>query len=189
MARVIGAVTRNSNYEVSVKKPLDARSIVKTYADLTDRNNWVNSAGNPIVYNGMLVAVWLNTEDPTKNGVYFLHDSTVTKATQTPDVTKEANWHKLGGVNDLPGLSEQLNQMQAELDAVKEDIEDLQDSATVIKEKRSEFPQEGIAGKLYVATEEAKTYVWVNNDYLPVGDGGGDAEEIQIIHGGSASTN
>jgi hypothetical protein len=95
MARVIGAVTRNTNYEVSVKKPLDARSIVKTYADLTDRNNWINEAGNPIVYNGMLVAVWLNSEDPSKNGVYFLQDASVTKATQTPDVTKEENWHKL----------------------------------------------------------------------------------------------
>lgn len=185
--RVLGAVTRDTNYEVSVKKPLDARSIVKTYDDLLNIDNWVNASGSPIVYNGMLVAVWLNLDDTSKNGVYFLHDSAVINAKGTPDVTKAENWHKLGEVSDLDGLAEQIASVQAELEEVKKDVEELQDSATVVRENRSDFPDVGDSGRLYIATAEAKTYVWVNNDYLPVGDGtGDDTVDIQVIHGGSA---
>lgn len=181
--RVLGAVTRDSNYEVSTKKPLDARSLVKTYDDLLNIDNWVNANGGPIVYNGMIVAVWLNTDDTSKNGVYFLHDSTITTAKGTPDVTKETNWHKLGGIDNLPGLAEQISGIQKELDTVKSEVDDLQDSATVVVNLKSELPKPGVPGKIYVVTEEAMTYVWYNNDYLPVGDGG-DNDEIQIISGG-----
>jgi hypothetical protein len=184
--RVLGAVTRDSNYEVSIKKPLDARSLVKTYDDLLNINNWVNANGNPIVYNGMIVAVWLNTADISKNGIYFLHDSSVTSAKGTPDVTKETNWHKIGGIEALPSIADQVTTLQSELETIKSDVDDLQDSATVVVNLKTELPNIGMAGKIYVVTEEAMTYVWYNNDYLPVGDGG-DNEEIQIIHGGSAS--
>jgi hypothetical protein len=137
----------------------------------------------------MLTAVWLNNTDTTKNGIYFLHDPAVTGIFGVPDVTNEANWHKLGTLDALPGITEQISALQKELEDIKEDVEELQDSATVVKENRSDFPEEGTHGKLYIATAEAKTYVWVNNDYLPVGDGAGDdAVDIQIIHGGSANT-
>jgi hypothetical protein len=187
--RVLGAVTRDSNYEVNVKKPLDSRSLVKTYDDLLNIDNWVNAKGSPIVYNGMIVAVWLNTADTSKNGIYFLHDSSVTSAKGTPDVTKENNWHKIGGIDALPGLADQVTSLQSELEAVKSDVDDLQDSATVVVNLKADLPEIGMPGKIYVVTEEAMTYVWYNNDYLPVGDGGGATEEIQIIHGGSASAN
>lgn len=186
--RVLGAVTRDSNYEVSVKKPLDARSLVKTYDDLLNVDNWVNANGGPIVYNGMIVAVWLNTTDPTKNGIYFLHDSTVTNAKGTPDVTKETSWHKIGGIDDLPGLADQVTALQSELETIKSDVDDLQYSATEVVNLKADLPETGMPGKIYVVTEEAMTYVWYNNDYLPVGDGG-DNKEIKIIHGGSASAN
>lgn len=185
--RVLGAVTRDSNYEVSTKKPLDARSLVKTYDDLLNINNWVNANGNPIVYNGMIVAVWLNTADISKNGIYFLHDSSVTSAKGTPDVTKETNWHKIGGIEALPSIADQVTTLQSELETIKSDVDDLQDSATVVVNLKAELPKIGTSGKIYVVTEEAMTYVWYNNDYLPVGDGGAVTEEIQIIHGGSAS--
>ncbi len=179
--------TTQNQYLYTGKGPLDAKSIVKTYADLTRIDTWQTPDGAFTAYNGMIVAVWLNNVDATKNGIYFLHDQTVTTARAKPDVTNEANWHKLGGTKDLPGLAEQIATMQKELKDLQADVEELQDSATVIKENRSDFPVEGTPGKLYIATAEAKTYVWVNNDYLPVGDGGGDSEEIQIIHGGRAT--
>jgi len=188
VTRVLGGTNRDSNYEVSVKKPLDARSIVKTYNDLLNIDNWVNANGGPIAYNGMIVAVWLNLKDTSKNGVYFLHDATVTTAKGTPDVTREANWHKLGGINDLPGLSEQISSIQSELEQVKADVDELQDSATVVKDTFAAFPETGEPGRLYIAAQEAMTYVWYNGQYLPVGDGSGDdTPDIQIISGGGPS--
>lgn len=89
MARVIGSTNMNINYEVTVKKPLDARSLVKTYEDLTLESNWLKE-GKSIAYNGMLVAV-ANTSDTSKNGLYFLFDINCTTNLKSPDVTNEAN--------------------------------------------------------------------------------------------------
>jgi hypothetical protein len=113
--RVLGAVNRDTNYEVLAKKPIDARSLVKTYDDLTNIDNWINSSGNPIVYNGMIVAVWLNTADPSRNGIYFLHDVSVTNAKGTPDATNEANWHKLVDFSELADLSTRLSEIEGSL--------------------------------------------------------------------------
>lgn len=177
------AIAKSANqYKFSGKGPLDSKALVKTYAELLDTATWTID-GKVAAYNGMITAVWLNKEDTSKNGIYFLHDINCTTALKTPDVTIEANWHKLGGIDNLPGLADQISAIQNDLEKVKSDVEELQDSATVIKEFRSQFPETGLPGKLYVAMKEATTYVWYNGDYLPVGDGG-DNDEIQIISGG-----
>ena len=181
-------ISSTNQYRVSGKGPLDAKSLVKTYAELLDPNTWkvngINSA-----YNGMITAVWLNLTDTNKNGIYFLHDATITGTRGTPDVTNENNWHKLGGIDNLPGLAEQISAIQNDLEQVKSDVDELQDSATVVKEFRSQFPETGLPGKIYVAMKEATTYVWYNDEYLPVGDGVGDADDItiQTIYGGNAN--
>jgi hypothetical protein len=181
------AINSSENqYSYKGRGPLDAKSLVKTYADLLLPATWVVD-GVDSAYNGMITAVWLNNTDTSKNGVYFLHDSAVTTARGKPDVTNEANWHKLGGINDLPGLTDQIAKIQEELEAVKNDVDELQESATVIIEPGQQLPETGTSGKLYVVLEEATTYVWYNNAYMPVGDGAGDeTPEIQVIHGGSA---
>jgi hypothetical protein len=182
------AITNIKNqYKFAGKGPVDAKALIKTYAELLKVETWqvTNESGAKIntAYNGMITAVWLNKEDASKNGIYFLHDASVTSALDTPNVTLEANWHKIGGVDDLPGLAEQVTALQSELESVKSDVDDLQDSATVVVNLKSELPKPGIPGKIYVVTDEAMTYVWYNNDYLPVGDGG-DNDEIQFIVGG-----
>lgn len=174
-----------NQYRAKGKGPLDAKSLVKTFAELTTLSTWLVD-GVISAYNGMITAVWLDLEDSTKNGIYFLHDASVKSTRGTPDVTNPNNWHKLGGIDNLPGLAEQLSEIQTELEEVKADVDELQESATVVKEFRSEFPETGLSGKIYVAMKEAMTYVWYNGDYLPVGDGG-DNNEIQIIHGGTAN--
>jgi hypothetical protein len=177
------AIAKSANqYKFSGKGPLDSKALVKTYAELLDVATWTID-GKVAAYNGMITAVWLNKEDTSKNGIYFLHDINCTTALKTPDVTVEANWHKLGGIDNLPGLADQISAIQNDLEKVKSDVDELQDSATVVKEFRSQFPETGLPGKLYVAMKEATTYVWYNGDYLPVGDGG-DNDEIQIISGG-----
>ena len=176
--------TISNQYKYSGRGPLDAKSLVKTFADLTSTATWDNN-GSSLAYNGMIVAVWLDN-DTTKNGIYFLHDSNVKTARATPDVTSTANWHKLGGIDSLPGLADQLSSIQEELDQVQLAVDELQDSATVVVAKHDELPSNGTHGKIYVVTEEAATYVWHNDSYLTVGDGTQDVE-IQIIHGGNAS--
>lgn len=182
------AIQSSTNqYRTKGKSPLDAKALVKTYADLLNPATWTVD-GAMSAYNGMITAVWLNLTDATQNGIYFLHDPNVTSTRGTPDVTNKANWHRLGGVETLPGLADQLKALQDELNAVKEDMKELQDSATIVRNSKAEFDEVGLPGKIYVATEEAMTYVWYNNDYLPVGDGVGNVE-IQVIHGGSANGN
>ena len=169
--------------------PLDSKSLVKTYADLFKTSTWttqVNNTDTFTAYNGMVVAVWLNKDDTSKNGIYFLHDPAVTSVIKKPDVTNEANWHKIGGLSDLPGLAEQVTAIQNELNNVKSDIDELQDAATVVVDTKENLPLEGISGKLYIVTADAATFVWHNNGYLSVGDGSDHDhdEEIQIIMGG-----
>ena len=49
---------------------------------------------------------------------------------------------------------------------------------------RSGFPTTGESNKLYVAVDEQKSYVWVNDQYMSVG--GSDYEEPSVIFGGTA---
>lgn len=180
------AILKSANqYKYSGKGPVDSKALVKTYAELIDVATWTLD-GKVVAYNGMITAVWLNKDDTSKNGVYFLHDPNCTTALKTPDVTIESNWHKLGGIDNLPGLAEQISSIKSDLEKVQSDVDELQDSATVVKEFKSQFPEVGLPGKIYVAMNEAMTFVWYNGDYLPVGDGG-DNEEIQIINGGNAN--
>ena len=177
------AIAKSANqYKFSGKGPLDSKALVKTYVELLNTETWTVD-GKVAAYNGMVTAVWLNKDDTSKNGIYLLHDPNCTSALKTPDVTVETNWHKLGGIDNLPGLADQISAIQADLEKVKSDVDELQDSATVVKESRDQFPETGLPGKIYVAMKEATTYVWYNGDYLPVGDGG-DNDEIQIISGG-----
>jgi hypothetical protein len=187
------AIIKTTNqYKVASNKPIDTKALVKTYAELISKTTWqtTNDKGNTvdIAYNGMLTAVWLNNVDPTKNGIYFLHDPAVTGIFGVPDVTNEANWHKLGTIDALPGLTEQITALQSELETIKSDVDELQDSATEVVDLFEKLPEIGKSGKLYVVTEDATTYVWHNGKYLLVGDGADDAD-IQIIHGGKASAN
>jgi hypothetical protein len=164
-----------NQYFYTGRGPLDQKSLVQTYAQLIDAATWTE--GNSIVaYNGMITAVW-SDPDSSNNGVYFLHDPAVTSKWKAPTVTDPKNWHKLGELDNLPGLVEQIT-------AIEKNLKDLQDSATVVVNLKSELPKPGVPGKIYVVTDEAMTYVWYNNDYLPVGDGGGDVENIQTIYGG-----
>jgi hypothetical protein len=187
MSRSKGIFTLTSNYEVTIQKPMDARMIVETYSDLTTESNWKTSDGRLIAYNGMITAVWLDKDADDnitdKNGIYFFFDPTVKDLWEDePDVTKEENWHRLGSIDSLPGLAEQITTLQDGLRELQADVGELQSSATEVVES---LPEIGKPNKLYVVAEEATTYVWHNGKYILVGDGADD-EDIQIINGGKA---
>jgi hypothetical protein len=156
--------------------PLDAKSLVKTYAELTNAATWTYDDAL-VAYNGMIVAVYLDKVSANNNGIYYLFDPAITSAVKKPDVTNEANWHKLA---DADGLVDKLTAIDDRLTALEE-----QESDVLTFGYRSGFPATGEANKLYVAADEGKSYVWFNNAYLPV-SGGGDYEEPEVIYGGTA---
>ena len=111
------AIIPSSNqYKFTGKGPVDSKTLVKTYANLLTENTWQENGAN-IAYNGMIVAVWLNKEDTTKNGIYFLFDPECTSTLKNPDVTNEANWHKLA---DADGLVDKLSLIDDRLTALEE---------------------------------------------------------------------
>jgi hypothetical protein len=112
------AVEISSQYRYAGRGPLDSKLLVKTYNDLLTESTWLTEAGKLAAYNGMIVAVWLNNDDSTKNGIYYLHDDAVTNTFKAPDVTKEANWHKLSGLNSGTDIDSTLFATKEALEAI-----------------------------------------------------------------------
>jgi hypothetical protein len=122
----------SDQYKYTGRGPFDAKALVKTYAELLDLNTWTTDE-TLVAYNGMITAVWLNKEDTTKNGIYFLFDTSVTTALKKPDVTIEANWHKFAELTDLAALTEQLSTMTSELTGIKTRLATLEENQVVLR--------------------------------------------------------
>ena len=184
MARTKGKFVLDTNYELSVRKPFDARTLVPSYNDLILEANWLNENNKSIAYNGMIVAV-ANTSDTTKNGIYFLFDPECTSSIKTPIVTNPAHWIKVGETGDIADFVERLVALESELEDFESRISALEaDQAVETYGYFSSLPITGVAGKLYAVIDTGKTYIWYNDAYLPVG--GGESEQPDIIFGGSA---
>ena len=167
MARVIGSVSRNTNYEITIKKPIDARSLVKTYEDLTDSSNWINKAGNPICYNGMLVAV-ANTSDITYNGVYFLFDPNCTDSKKTPDVTNTSHWIRIGESSDVSSLITDLETLQSQLTSLQQKVDKLADDKASVQcvLSRTDLPTTGTRNIVYFIETENRSCTWNGTNYI-----------------------
>lgn len=126
------ALPISEQYLYTGRGPFDAKALVKTYADLLDLNTWTVD-NNLVAYNGMITAVWLNKDDVSKNGIYFLYDTSVTTALKKPDVTNEANWHRFADLSDLSALTEQLATMKSELAGIKTRLATLEADKVVIR--------------------------------------------------------
>lgn len=193
MARVIGSTNRNINYEVTIKKPLDARSLVKTYEDLLLESNWTKD-GKSIAYNGMLVAV-ANTSDTSKNGLYFLFDINCTTSLKSPNVALESNWLKIGETSEVSDLLERITKIDSELSDINDRLDALEADSTHSYGYRKDFPTDGQQNHIYIANDERRTYIFVGGRYLPIADqfdyidndSNPDTPEVRIIYGGSAN--
>jgi hypothetical protein len=169
-------------YRYSGKGPVDAKSIAKTFDALLLPETWHNEAGKVVAYNGMLVAVWLDS-DAAKNGVYLLRDPAVTNILKTPDVTNAANWYKIAETSELASLSDRLSTIEASIKELEDKITEVADASDVITYGyRSGFPAVGKANTLYIAADEEKSYIWFDNKYIPVGG----QEQPDVINGGTA---
>lgn len=84
MARVAGSFSSGSNYELSIRRPLDARQLVTKISDLTAESTWTKAEGGyNNAYNGMIVAC---VEDAS---IYILKD-------RNNLTSLEDGWVKLG---------------------------------------------------------------------------------------------
>lgn len=192
MARVVGSTNRNINYEVTIKKPLDARSLVKTYEDLLVESNWTKD-GKSIAYNGMLVAV-ANTSDTSKNGLYFLFDINCTTSLKSPNVALESNWLKIGETSEVSDLLERITKIDSELADINDRLDALEADSTHSYGYRKDFPTDGQQNHIYVANDERRTYIFVGGRYLPIADqfdyidndNDPGTPEVRFIYGGSA---
>jgi hypothetical protein len=103
------ALIESSNqYKHTGKGPLDKKALVATYAELLTWDTWVTNSGSKTAYNTMIVGVWANKEDPSKNGIYYLFDPACTSTIKNPDVTNAKNWHKIAEATDLGANFEEL---------------------------------------------------------------------------------
>lgn len=103
MARIPGTFTRNYNNEVTIQAPIDARTLVGSYADLTAEENWIDKDGYSIAFNGLVVSV-ADLNDPSKNGIYYLFDPKANPDEWIdPDVKNAENWHKISDSAELTG--------------------------------------------------------------------------------------
>lgn len=182
------ALVKDTNqYTYSGKGPLDTKSLVKTYSELIDINTWTKD-DTFVAYNGMIVAVWLNKDDTSKNGVYFLFDPAITNVRTNPDVTNESNWHRLDKNTDINSEIERITAIEEDIVEVREDISDLEESQTESFERRDSFPESGIVNKIYIALDEQKSYVWDDSTgYICISGSTAEMPQIQIICGGSAN--
>lgn len=139
------AIISPDQYKYSGKGPLDAKELVKTYAELLNPDTWLIS-GKTTAYNGMVTSVWLNKEDTTKNGVYFLFDPAVTSALKTPDVTNESNWHKLMELSDISEFTNRLTTIESELTGVKTKLATLEENQVILR-RDNEFNFKNITPK------------------------------------------
>lgn len=126
MSRPTGSFETNKNYNVSIRKPLDTRSVVTDYNDLTTSSIWKNSNGASVVYNGMMVAV-VNPTVTDKNGIYYFFDPNFS-ALKGGDVTTENNWYRIanyddiGSAGDVTGVTEEY--VLAEIQKLREEVRD-----------------------------------------------------------------
>lgn len=122
----------SDQYIYSGRGPFDTKALVKTYADLLDLNTWT-VGDSSVAYNGMITAVWLNKEDTSKNGIYFLYDTAVTTALKKPDVTNEANWHRFAELSDITDMSTRLSTIESELTGIKARLATLEENQVVLR--------------------------------------------------------
>lgn len=140
-------------YKYKGRGPFDAKALVKTYADLLNTTTWTEDS-TLIAYNGMITAVWLNKDDSSKNGIYYLFDPNVKNALGKPDVTNEANWHKLvSGEIENYDDTELANRIKAIEDDYLKTIDKYDDTVIINKLKELEDLVKEIAEVAQTAEE------------------------------------
>lgn len=159
-----GTFNFSGNLEVKKDAPLEARSLVNSYADLVKPETWTDEQGGIWKYDCMLVSC---KDRPGK--VYQLSPGA--------DYTKESNWILIGDTSELnnkvqefidskgaPNGLASLNESgiipSAQLPSYVDDVIEV--------DTFSNLPGTGESGKIYIVQDTNLTYRWSGTDYVEI---------------------
>lgn len=159
-----GTFNFSGNLEVKKDAPLEARSLVNSYADLVKPETWTDEQGGIWKYDCMLVSC---KDRPGK--VYQLSPGA--------DYTKESSWILIGGASELnnkvqefidskgaPNGLASLNESgiipSAQLPSYVDDVIEV--------DTFSNLPGTGESGKIYIVKDTNLTYRWSGTDYVEI---------------------
>lgn len=159
-----GTFNFSGNLEVKKDAPLEARSLVNSYADLVKPETWTDEQGGIWKYDCMLVSC---KDRPGK--VYQLSPSA--------DYTKESSWILIGDTSELnnkvqefidskgaPNGLASLNESgiipSAQLPSYVDDVIEV--------DTFSNLPGTGESGKIYIVQDTNLTYRWSGTDYVEI---------------------
>lgn len=159
-----GTFNFSGNLEVKKDAPLEARSLVNSYADLVKPETWTDEQGGIWKYDCMLVSC---KDRPGK--VYQLSPGA--------DYTKESSWILIGDTSELNSKVQQfinskgapnglasLNESgiipSAQLPSYVDDVIEVYTF--------SNLPGTGESGKIYIVQDTNLTYRWSGTDYVEI---------------------
>lgn len=159
-----GTFNFSGNLEVKKDAPLEARSLVNSYADLVKPETWTDEQGGIWKYDCMLVSC---KDRPGK--VYQLSPGA--------DYTKESSWILIGDTSELNNKVQEfidskgapnglafLNENgiipSAQLPSYVDDVIEV--------DTFSNLPGTGESGKIYVVQDTNLTYRWSGTDYVEI---------------------
>lgn len=159
-----GTFNFSGNLEVKKDAPLEARSLVNSYADLVKPETWTDEQGGIWKYDCMLVSC---KDRPGK--VYQLSPGA--------DYTKESNWILIGDTSELnnkvqefidskgaPNGLASLNESgiipSAQLPSYGDDVIEV--------DTFSNLPGTGESGKIYIVQDTNLTYRWSGTAYVEI---------------------
>lgn len=159
-----GTFNFSGNLEVKKDAPLEARSLVNSYADLVKPETWTDEQGGIWKYDCMLVSC---KDRPGK--VYQLSPGA--------DYTKESSWILIGDTSELnkkvqefidskgaPSGLASLNESgiipSAQLPSYVDDVIEV--------DTFSNLPDTGESGKIYIVQDTNLTYRWSGTGYVEI---------------------
>lgn len=159
-----GTFNFSGNLEVKKDAPLEARSLVNSYADLVKPETWTDEQGGIWKYDCMLVSC---KDRPGK--VYQLSPGA--------DYTKESNWILIGDTSELnnkiqefidskgaPNGLASLNESgiipSAQLPSYVDDVIEV--------DTFNNLPGTGESGKIYIVQDTNLTYRWSGTGYVEI---------------------
>ena len=159
-----GTFNFSGNLEVKKDAPLEARSLVNSYADLVKPETWTDEQGGIWKYDCMLVSC---KDRPGK--IYQLSPGA--------DYTKESSWILIGDTSELNNKVQQfinskgapnglasLNESgiipSAQLPSYVDDVIEV--------DTFSNLPGTGESGKIYIVQDTNLTYRWSGTDYVEI---------------------
>lgn len=159
-----GTFNFSGNLEVKKDAPLEARSLVNSYADLVKPETWTDEQGGIWKYDCMLVSC---KDRPGK--VYQLSPGA--------DYTKESSWILIGDTSEVNNKIQQFIDSKGNpngLASLNESgviptsqlpsyVDDVIEVATF-----NNLPNTGESGKIYIVQDTNLTYRWSGTDYVEI---------------------